>query len=302
MTSLKKNSEIVEQYLLYLKNEKNCSDHTIRRYAQVLSLFQVYINDFDLNISKLVKADINIYISGLYEQRFSKATIANVISVLKSFYHFLTIKQHLEHNPMINIVYPKLDKKLPNFLYIKEIESLLEQINRQSPLGQRNYVIILTLYSSGLRVSELVNIKLSDFNQHNATLHVLGKGNKVRVIPLNNFCLAQIDQYRLTARTVLLKGRSDEDYLFLNKFGTKLSDRGVRDIVKREVDKTAILLNVSPHTLRHSYATHLLENGMDIKVVQELLGHASLNTTQRYTHVTKENLKNVYLEINQRRE
>ncbi|MGL5020559.1 MAG: tyrosine-type recombinase/integrase, partial [Mycoplasmatales bacterium] len=266
--------------------------------------FEDYLIDFELSVLKVSKSDLKIYITNLYDLGFSKYTISHHISVIKSFYNYLNYSNIMSVNPTINITYPKLDKSLPNFLYQSEIKTLFDNIDTSKYLGQRNHLIFMLIYSTGLRVSELVSLAIKDFNPDKSYLIVLGKGNKQRIVPLNEKCMCETFVHIKDERQYILNKSKikNQEALFLNKNGTPLTDRGVRDIINREVKKTAIILNVTPHTLRHSFATHLLENGMDLIVVQELLGHENLSTTQIYTHISKENMQKTYDSVNQRKE
>ena len=294
----------LDNFLNYLKIDKNYSKHTIKSYYNELNRLTTFFKDLNIKEKEAQVNDLKIYISGLYELGFAKTSISHAISVIKSYYNYLEYMEIIMINPSSLLVYPKTQKNLPKFLYQSEIKILFEQIDRSKNLGYRNYIIFLTLYSTGIRVSELVELTTKDFNRGEKVIKILGKGNKERLVPINDFCLEEIKSYIVEERgKILLKNKhSDCGALFLNKNGAKLTERGVRDIINREIKKTSILTNVSPHTLRHSYATHLLENGMDLRIVQELLGHSNLSTTQIYTHVTKENLKKVYDSTNQRHE
>ncbi len=288
------NNELKDQYLNYLIVEKNYATNTILSYDNDLNLLLDYLEDSKLTINEITKSDLKIYISGLYNIGFNSSTISHHISVIKSFFNFLCLKRILDNNPTILLSYPKKKKNLPKFLYQSEINELINSIDQNKLYGKRNYALIILMYSTGLRVSELVNIKLKDIDIKERQILVLGKGNKYRYVLLNDICIAALVDYINLERSNLLKTKEDLGFLFINNKSTQLTNRGVREVIKSLIKNTSILLDVSPHTLRHTFATHLLENGMDIKVVQELLGHENLATTQVYTHVTKENLKSVY--------
>lgn len=290
----------INYFLDYLKNEKNYSINTIVSYQHELERLLEYANDIGLNILDLTLDDLKLYISGLFELKYQDTSIAHSVSILKSFYNFLEYKKLIKNNPGTLLVYPKKHNSLPKFLYQSEIKLLLDTIDQSTLLGRRNFILILLLYSTGLRVSELVNLRLNDITRE-PILNIIGKGEKPRIVPINKYCYMELLEYIHSTRVVLLKN-NDHDYIFVNKNGGPLTDRGVRDILNREINKVAQLHKITPHTIRHSFASHLLENGMDIRMVQELLGHSSLSTTQVYTHVTKENLKRVYQETNGRKE
>jgi integrase/recombinase XerC len=293
-----------EEFYRYLVVEKNYSDPTILSYKNDLKAFEEYLKDFSLSVLTVQQLDLKIYISNLYDIGFSKNSISHHISVIKSFYNYLLYSEFIKTLPSNNLVYPKVEKTLPNFLYHSELKLLFENIDVNQLLGRRNHLIFMLLYSTGIRVSELVNLKVSDFNDQVNAIQVTGKGRKQRFVPINELCLNEVFIYIADERNQLLtrNKKFDCEYLLLNKNGTQLTARGVRDIISREVKKTSLMQHVSPHTLRHTFATHLLENGMDLIVVQELLGHENLSTTQIYTHITKENMQKTYDSVSKRKE
>lgn len=280
----------LNSFLEYLDIEKNYSINTINSYNKDISSFisflkQNNIDNVDYNI-------IRKYLIYLYEKKYKNKTIARHISSLKSFYKFLYRNDFIKENPFILISTPKIEKLLPNYLNITDLEILIN-VSDNSSLGLRNRLIIEMLYSTGVRVSELVNIKMSDIDFSNKRITILGKGNKERNVLYGKTCENYLIEYIDKSRSKLIK--KDCEYLFLNKNGTTLSDRGVRLIINDIVKKSSLRLNVSPHTFRHTFATHLLSNGADLKTVQELLGHENISTTGIYTHVSNEHLRNVYL-------
>ncbi len=291
------NNKLLAMYLNYLVVECNYAQNTILSYDNDLRKYFEYLNEFELSVTKVVKADLKIYIAGLYNIGFNAYTISHHISVLKSFYNFLNAHDYMKTNPTTMITYPKKKKNLPKFLYQTEMIEFIDSIDCSKKFGKRNYALIVLLYSTGLRVTELVSIKLDDIDFKQKQIYVLGKGNKERYVLLNDVCIDALLDYINLERSTLLKNKEDLGYLFINNKSTNLTDRGVRTIINNQLKNTSILLNVTPHTLRHTFATHLLENGMDMKVVQELLGHENISTTQVYTHVTKDNLKSVYEDI-----
>lgn len=292
---------LIDQFIDYITVERNYSEHTIQSYAHELQRLSEFCDDCDIKLDNATNQDLKIYISGLYELGYKNTSIAHSISVIKSFYNFLELQEIIDTNPATLLVYPKSAHPLPKFLYQSEIKMLLDSIDQTTSLGQRNYCLILTIYSTGLRVSELCSLTIDDLNQEHV-LYVRGKGDKPRMVPINDYCYEAIERYINTARHDLMKKGKFHKTLFVNKNGNPLTVRGVREIVNKAINNTAIMAKITPHTLRHSYATHLLENGMDIRMVQELLGHSSLSTTQVYTHVTKENLQKIYQQTNGRRE
>lgn len=286
-------------FLKYLKVQKNYSNLTILNYGKDLKLFNIFISD--LNIKDLKKVDYKIireYLSYLYGKNYSKKTIARHISALRSFYRYLIKEKIITSNPMNLVSNPKQDKKLPKFLYYDQVEELLAIPDITTPLGLRDKTILELLYSTGIRVSELVNIKLKDIDFNERTIKILGKGNKERYVLYGGVLEKLLDNYLNESRTVLNKKNSD--YLLLNNQGNKITPRGIELIINKINKESSLDFNISPHTLRHTFATHLLDNGADLKSVQELLGHESLSSTQVYTHISNEQLRNVYLHTHPR--
>jgi len=296
------NSDYLDLYLEYLISERNFSSHTITSYEKDLKMFIAYLEEFDINILAINKEQMRTFIEGLYDLKYQRNSISHCISVLKSFYKYLQLQGTIDNNPTNFISYPKKGKYLPNFLYQNQLKDFIDLVDDTTDLGLRNYAIILMLYASGIRVSELTLLKVGDIPNNSNVIRIFGKGKKEREVIINDYTHEVILQYIMTSRENLLLMNSKEyDNLFLNKNGTPLTDRGVRYILDNEMKKTALHLKITPHMLRHSFATHLLENGMDIKVLQELLGHENLSSTQIYTYMSKENLKKQYDEIKQRR-
>lgn len=230
----------------------------------------------------------------LQEKGLSKSTVARKLAALRSFYRYLTREEIINANPMTNVTTPKLEKRLPKFLYYQEVEALLNAPDASNQ-GQRDKAILETIYGGGLRVSELVGMNMGDIDFSLGYARVFGKGSKERIVPLGGAALRALKQYISCGRKELeAKSISRQEALFLNKYGGRLSARSVRNIVNKYVAQAALTQKISPHALRHSFATHLLEAGADLRSVQELLGHVKMATTQVYTHVTKKQLKTVY--------
>ncbi len=248
--------------------------------------------DFDLSADRLTTSDLRIFISDYFDLNYAKGSISKVISTIKGYFNFLELKGYINENPSINLVYPKREFKLPEFLYHEQIVELLSAIDLSTFYGKRNYLMIILMYSTGIRVSELTNIKLDDFNLSKMEISVVGKGNKERIIPINDYVISALNEY--------VNAYQINDYVFVNKAKNKLTTRGVRYIMDDIVKKSSVNKKISPHTLRHSFATELLNSGMDIRLVQELLGHESLASTQVYTHLSKSKIKSAYDSINLR--
>ena len=232
----------------------------------------------------------------LYNRKLSRNSVARKLSSLRSFYKYLFNNDFIDQNPFRYVATPKKEKRLPKYLGVEDLENLFNTPDLSAPLGQRDRLILEVLYASGLRVSELVNIKLDDIDYSKKELCVLGKGNKERIAEFGDYCLEIMEMFINDGRKKILdKHNKTCDYLIVNEHGNKITTRGIEKIIDNIVKKAALKKHVSPHMLRHTFATHLLNEGCDILTVQELLGHESLETTQVYTHVSNERLREVYL-------
>lgn len=276
--------EYKKDFLEYLEN-KNYSEYTISNYTKDLDDFEKFINK--KSIEEIDYQLLRKYLTYLYEKKYSKKTIARKISTLKSYFKYLLKIKKIDNNPMILIKTPKLDKKLPKFLSYDDLEKILSIPDTTTFLGKRDILILELLYSTGVRVSELVNIKINDINMSENTILILGKGSKERYVLFGNKAKNLILDY-------LKEKDLKSDYLIVNRYGDKITDRAIRKIIDKILLKASLSYKISPHTLRHTFATHMLDSGADIEIVKELLGHESLSTTQIYTHVTNESLKKVY--------
>lgn len=283
-----KNTDLVKDYLDYLKIDKKYSKNTILSYEANLNHFYQFING-NIFTSKQILAS---FIESLKKEGKSTRTIAHYITVLKEFYKFLEREEIIKENPTFYLEQPKMKKSLPHVLSEEEVTRLLD-IPLRSPLDYRNKAMLEVLYSSGLRISELLHIKMYDINLEEATLKVMGKGSKERITPLGDYAILAVKIYITNYRPLLLKKKKN-DYLFLNCRGEVMSRQAFFKILKNLAIEKQIQTDFSPHTLRHSFATHLLKYGADLRSIQELLGHASLSTTQIYTHVVNEELKDDY--------
>lgn len=283
-----------EKFTNYLEAELNYSDKTIESYNIEINKFIEYLNDNDLNFDKLSKEDIRGYLKHLDSLKYKNSSISKNLSAIRSFYKYLVMEEVVQTNPFILISNPKKVKKLPNFLNEIEIEDLLNIYDEESYDSIRNRLILELLYSTGVRVSELVNIKIKDINYSDRSILILGKGSKERIVLFGEPTEKLLYNYCDKSRNVYLDGKKS-DYLILNRFGDKISERSIQKLINSCTNKLALKHKVTPHTIRHTFATHLLNNGADIKSVQELLGHESLSTTQIYTHITNERLRSVYL-------
>ena len=278
----------IDDFLEYLLVVKKHSDNTITNYRVDLLEFMEFTNH-NLDIQK---DDVNNYLKYLYELKISKSSISRKLSSLRSFYNYLIKKEIVNNNYFSLIKNPRKDNSLPKYVKEEDIDKMFQVPNTRTWIGMRNLLIIRMLYATGLRVSELVNVKLSDINESDRTIRVLGKGSKERIVVFGNHTKDALDDY-------LARGRREVDfhnseYLFLNKDGNRLSTRYIRKIIDDIIFKASIEMHVSPHMLRHTFATGMLNNGADLVSVKDLLGHESLNTTSIYTHVSDDKIREIY--------
>lgn len=292
-------NDYFKKFIDYIKYEKKYSDFTVKNYERDIDYFLKFLFDKGINDFKNVNYDlIREYFLHLHNHNYSKKTIARYISSIRTFFKYLYNEEVILNNPAILVSNPKLDKKLPNFLYTNDLEKFLESANESDKLSIRDSLILELLYSTGIRVSELVNIKIKDINFNDKIIKIHGKGNKERYVIYGELCAEKLSNYLKNSRNLLYSGKCDN--LILNSKGNMLTTRMIENIVKKYQHKSSIGVNVTPHTLRHTFATHMLDNGADLKTVQELMGHSSLSSTQVYTHITNERLRNVYLHTHPR--
>ncbi len=284
-------------FFRYLKVEKNASPHTIVSYRTDIEHFFAFaaakLGMNEVPLTAVTPILIRAYLANLKEEGYARRTIARKMAALRSFFRHLCRETVVAENPFATVRTPKLEKKLPVFLDPAEIDAILALPARDS-LGRRDAAVLELLYATGMRVGELAGLAVRDVDLGEAYALVYGKGSKERVVPVGRKAIAALKLYLDLARPRLTAGAASHDTLFVNSRGGPLTDRSVRRVVDKYVTALAIAKNVSPHTIRHTFATHLLNNGADLRAVQELLGHVNLSTTQLYTHVTKERLKAVY--------
>jgi tyrosine recombinase XerC len=286
--------ELFDRYINYLEVERNASAYTVRNYKNDLFHFFQFLKDRKVGSLKEVdKQVLRAYLSQLVEQGFVKASIARKLSAIRSLYRYLVREQVIASSP-VSASSPKLDRRLPTFLTIGEMERLLEAPDLSSPVGQRDRALLELLYASGLRVSEIANLKMENIDLASHEIRVRGKGSKERITLMGNPAAEALGVYLSQGRRELL-GKKKTNALFLNRYGGRLTERRVQKILENYASITGIDRRVHPHMLRHTFATHLLDGGADLRVVQELLGHANLSSTQIYTHVTKSQARKVYL-------
>lgn len=284
----------IEDFKKYLKIERGLSENSMNAYVTDL----IKLKDY-LIIKKNIVAPNEVkpvHIKGLLESLTSSGisarTQARVISGIKSFYKYLLIEDLIEKDPTSLIDAPKIGRKLPEVLALEEVDAIINTIDLSKPEGQRNKALLETLYSCGLRVSEVIDIKLSNLHFDSGFIKIEGKGKKERLVPVSKKAIEEITRYRITTRSEMNVYKGDEDILFLNRRGERLSRVMIFTIIKALVSKAGIVKNISPHTFRHSFASHLVEGGANLRAVQEMLGHESIITTEIYTHLDKEYLKN----------
>jgi integrase/recombinase XerD len=280
------NEKLIDDYKRYLSLERNYSQNTVDAYLNDVIHFNIFLKKDLLQVSS---GDIRKYLSHI--SNLSARTISHNLSSLKSFYNYLQIMELINFNPINEIERPKLDSKMPTYLTLEEVSSLLD-IKIENEFNARDKAILELLYSSGLRISELVNMELSNIDLDDCLIRVMGKGSKERTIPLGDYAVDALKNYIENYRYLLNKKNSN--YVFLNNRGGQLSRQFIFKTIKNECTKKGIKKNVSPHTLRHTFATHLLKNGADLRIIQELLGHENLSTTQIYTHLSNDKLKADY--------
>lgn len=288
--------ELVNEFCAYLSSEKMKSTNTIDSYRSDIMNYLYYMENIlgISDIKKIKTENILGYLNYLKKLGYKARSQSRALSALKSFYKFLNVEQIVDNNPVLTISAPKLDKKLPTVLSVEEVMRLLDSLNDDTPYNARNHAMIEVMYGTGLRVSELVNLKLSELHLTDKMISTVGKGSKERLVPINDYATKVLRNYLINYRPLLLKKGKDPNFVFLNNLGDPLSRQSFFLILKRLAKEANIEKEISPHTLRHSFATHLLEAGTDLRYIQEMLGHEDISTTQIYTHLSKQKIKDVY--------
>ena len=295
----------ISKFLEFLKVEKNVSLHTLRNYSSDLEQFNNFLLDNNIALNNEQKPDIKKidhlsvrrYLSSLYKKNNSINTVARKLAVLRSFYRFLCREGIIKINVAKNVSFPSQDKYSPSFLIIDEILHLLKQPDEKNFLGMRDKSILELFYATGIRVGELVGLNIEDINFDSRLIKIRGKGKKERVLPVNQIAIKALDRYIEQRKKLALDKKIDtteKSSLFINFRFQRITDRGIRNILTKYIKKGNITKSVSPHSLRHTFATHLLDEGADLRVIQELLGHSSLSTTQKYSHVSTRRLMEIY--------
>lgn len=291
----------LKEYLTYLKLERNLSENTLLSYKNDLSIFISFLSNYNISDPSEISSDkITAFFKTLKNMGLTSSSAARYFSSLKGFFSYLVKNNYITKNPIEKISAPKLSKKLPSVLNINEIELILSKPDVNDTLGLRDKAILETFYACGTRVSELINLKLSDLFLQEEVIRVFGKGSKERLIPIGSSAIKWIEEYIKKSRSLLLKISKSGNYVFLNSRGSKLSRMGIWKIIDRYVKEADIKKEVHPHTFRHSFATHLLEGGADLRAVQEMLGHVDISTTQIYTHIDRDYIKQVHKQFHPR--
>ena len=283
----------INKFIDYLKYQKNYSIYTCNNYKKDLKEYNNFIVSNKLDYKNLSYEDATKYLKFLNEEKNAKSSISRKLSSIRSFYKFLVLSNITDKNIFLIVSSPKKDKKIPKFINYSDINEIFNVPNINTPSGQRERLILEILYGSGVRVSELVNIKLKDINLNNKSILIYGKGSKERIVSFGDYAYEMILKYINEGRVNLL-GNIKSDYLIVGKNKENITTRRIEQIIDKIIEKTSIKLNITPHVFRHTFATHLLDNGCDLLAVQELLGHASLSSTEIYTHVSNEHLREVY--------
>lgn len=291
----------LREYLASLKLERNLSENTIASYKNDLTSLLNFLNDSGVDDPSQINSKmLNDFFILLTKFGLSSRSSARYYSSLKGFFGYLYSSSYIEVNPMEKISAPKVSKGLPNVLNINEVEAILSQPDTSKKLGLRDKALLETFYACGLRVSELINLKISDLFLNEEMIRVFGKGSKERFVPIGSSAINWITEYLKNSRPLLEKKAKSQHVLFLNSRGTKLSRMGVWKIVDSNANLAGIKKEVHPHTFRHSFATHLLEGGADLRAVQEMLGHVDISTTQIYTHIDRDYIKQVHKDYHPR--
>lgn len=282
------NDEYINNFLLYLEMDLNYSKNTINTYLNALNHLN---NEIKKDILKLTSKDIENFIS---ELELESSSISNYLSAYKTFYNYYIKIGQISINPIDKVDTPKLSKHLPTYLTVEEVDKLLD-IEIKDAFSARNKSILELLYATGLRISELINLEFKNIDLNDCIVRIMGKGSKERIVPINDLAIKYLKIYVKDYRYKLVKTEQN-NYVYLNNHGKKMTRQGVFKMIKKRTLETGIKKDVSPHTLRHSIATHMLENGADLRIIQEFLGHESIGTTQIYTHLTNQKLKKDYME------
>lgn len=292
--------QALEKFMLYVQLEKNFSVHTVREYQSDIEDFLAFLEIEGIkNLEEVEYIHARLYVTKLYDEKKARTSISRKISSIRSFFRFLNKEYSLDDAAFRSLYHPKKEARLPSFFYTEELEKLFLANVGDDPKSIRNLAILELFYATGMRVSELTSIELTQVDFSYSIVRVMGKGRKERIIPFGQYASEALTRYLEQARPLFMK-MQDHQHLFVNMRGGKLTARGVRYILNEMIEKATLHSKIYPHMLRHTFATHLLNNGADLRTVQELLGHAHLSSTQVYTHVTKEHLRDTYMKAHPR--
>ena len=285
----------LDQFIRYVQLEKNFSLHTVREYTSDLEEFFAFLHAEGIQkITEVEYIHARLYVTKLYDEQKARTSISRKISSIRSFFRFLNREQNIDDAPFRSLYHPKKEERLPSFFYEEELKELFEKNEGDEPIQIRNMALLELLYATGMRVSECVSLELTDIDFHYNIVRVMGKGRKERIIPFGQYAHDALKRYIDQVRPTLMK-KENHQKVFVNMRGGELTTRGVRYILSEMINNASMHTKIYPHMLRHTFATHLLNNGADMRTVQELLGHANLSSTQIYTHVTKEALRKTYM-------
>jgi len=287
-------SSTIASFLTHVRVEKGLSSNTVAAYRRDLLKFDAFARKRKVSLEAVSRDDLVDFLAGLYRQKLESKTVARHLVTLRNFFRFAQIQELIPEDPSVNLESPKIRRNLPGYLRLEEIERLLNQPDVKTPIGLRDRAMLETLYSTGLRVSELIGLRTSDLDAKVGCVRCIGKGDKERIVPVGKKALAIVDKYLRESRPKLLGKVSGNPALFVNRRGAQLSRVGVWKILSAYGRLAGLRVALTPHMLRHSFATHLLERGADLRSVQLMLGHADIATTQIYTHVVEERLKQIY--------
>jgi integrase/recombinase XerD len=289
-------SAVISSFLMHVRVEKGLSANTISAYKRDLNKFEGFTRKRKLNLESVGRDDLVDFLAGLYRQKLESRTVARQLVTLRNFFRFAQIQGLIAEDPSINLESPKIRRHLPGYLRLEEVEKLLEQPDAKTPTGLRDRAMLEVLYSTGLRVSELISLGVNDLDAKVGCVRCIGKGDKERIVPVGKKALGMVEKYLREGRPPLLRTAkaSSGPALFINRRGVALSRVGVWKILSAYGRRAGLRIALTPHMLRHSFATHLLERGADLRSVQLMLGHADISTTQIYTHVVEERLKQIY--------
>ena len=284
----------ISSFLTHVRVEKGLSSNTVAAYRRDLAKFNEFAQKRKLSLETATRDDLVDFLAGLYRQKLESKTVARHLVTLRNFFRFAQIQELIAEDPSVNLESPKIRRSLPGYLRLEEVERLLVQPDAKTPLGLRDRAILEVLYSAGLRVSELVGLRVTDLDTKVGCVRCIGKGDKERIVPVGKKALGMVEKYLRDARPKLLGKAAGSPTLFVNRRGGALSRVGVWKILSSYGRRAGLRVALTPHMLRHSFATHLLERGADLRSVQLMLGHADISTTQIYTHVVEERLKQIY--------